>query len=88
MSFEAVVHVDYEDKECLDDVKFVYGDEIPSCSSVKNWYNECDRRKSVVWSGIQKCREGREDVNEDVRSGRPNQSRNEENVEVGRAYAM
>ena len=35
-------------QECIDELKFLYGYEAPSYSTVKNWYNEFNRgRRSI-----------------------------------------
>ena len=32
--------MDYHDKSTFDEIKSLYGDEAPSYSTVKNWFNE------------------------------------------------
>ena len=35
-------------QECIDELKSLYGDEAPSYSTVKNWFNEFNRgRRSL-----------------------------------------
>ena len=39
-------------QECIDELKSLYGDEAPSYSTVKNWFNEFNRgRRSLEDEG-------------------------------------
>jgi len=55
-------------KETLQMVNAPYGDQALSCSNVFRWYKQ--------------FRDGREDTEDDSRSGRPTECRNDNNVEM------
>ena len=38
--------MDYNDKECIDELKSLFADKAPSYSTVNNWFNEFHRGRS------------------------------------------
>ena len=61
-------------QECIDELKSLYGDEAPSYSTVKNWFNEFNR--------------GRRSLNDEFREGRPKQVVVPENSDAVRELIM
>jgi len=61
-------------QECIDELKSLYGDQAPSYSTVKNWYNEFNR--------------GRSSLNDEFREGRPKTSVVPENIDAVRELIM
>lgn len=57
-------------QECIDELKSLYGDEAPSYSTVKNWFNEFNR--------------GRRSLNDEFRGGRPKSAVVPENIDAVR----
>ncbi|KAL7739826.1 hypothetical protein ACLKA6_003268 [Drosophila palustris] len=61
-------------QECIDELKSLYGDQAPSYSTVKNWYNEFNR--------------GRNSLNDEFREGRPKTSVAPDNIDAVRELIM
>ena len=61
-------------QECIDELKSLYGDEAPSYSTVKNWYNEFNR--------------GRRSLKDEFREGRPKTAVVPENIDAVRELIM
>lgn len=57
-------------QECIDELNSLYGDEAPSYSTVKNWYNEFNR--------------GRRSLSDELREGRPKSVVVQENIDAVR----
>ena len=50
--FRAIIFYNFRrgltQQQCMDELKYLYGDEAPSYGTVKNWYNEFNRgRRSL-----------------------------------------
>jgi len=56
-SFLTTFDVVYQRQECIDELKYLYGGEAPSYSTVENWFNEFNR--------------GRHSFKDEGREGRP-----------------
>ena len=41
-------------QECIDELKFLYGDEAPSYSTMKNWSNQFNRGRRSLKDEIRK----------------------------------
>ena len=61
-------------QECIDELKSLYGDEAPSYSTVKNWFNEFNR--------------GRRSLEDEGREGRPKTVVVPENIDAVRELIM
>lgn len=61
-------------KECIDELNSLYGDEAPSYSTVKNWYNEFNR--------------GRSSLQDEFREGRPKSVVVPQNIDAVRELIM
>ena len=61
-------------QECIDELKSLYGDEAPSYSTVKNWFNEFNR--------------GRRSLKDEDREGRPKTAVVPENIDAVRELIM
>ncbi|XP_037959311.1 uncharacterized protein LOC119688717 [Teleopsis dalmanni] len=61
-------------QECIDELKSLYGDEAPSYSIVKNWFNEFNH--------------GRRSLNDEFRESRPKAAVVPENIDAVRELIM
>ena len=76
--FRAIIFYNFRrgltQQQCMDELKSLYGDEAPSYSTVKNWYNEFNR--------------GRRSLNDEFREGRPKTAVVPENIDAVRELIM
>src|ERR1700704_6938374 len=77
-NFRAIIYHNFRRglsrQECIDELKSLYGNEAPSLSTVKNWYNDFNR--------------GRRSLQDEFREGRPKTAVLAKNIDAVRELIM